>query len=131
MNCLTKEQLCLLFEGKIYADTSAMMYSHIALCDKCCNLYSNIAEENIEIAPKDFSSDILRQIKKGPITKKKLLAIYAVAAACVMIFVTSGTSDKLFTLAKQINSQNTKWSEKLNNTHINKIWEDYNHGIQN
>lgn len=131
MNCLTKEELTMLFLGQLNDETAASMYAHIAICSHCSERYSQIAEGHLEAAPKDFSSDILRQIAKGPITRRKLLAIYAVAAACVMMLVTSGGVDKLFTITKQMDSQSIKWSQKFNQSKFNQIWEDHTHGIQN
>ncbi len=131
MNCPTKQELADLFHGQLTGDRAGEIYAHIAICDSCCHAYTALAEANIEPVPRDLSYDIMKQISKGPITRKKLLAIYAVAAACVMLLVCSGWSDKLMSIPDKIHMQNTHWAQKLNQIKLYQNWEENHYGIQN
>jgi len=131
MTCLSNEELEELYHGNIEDEPARNMFTHIAICNHCSDNYYRIAENNMTDHAIDVSGSVMKQIKKSPLSRGKLLAIYTVAAACAFVIMTSGSVDKVILLSHQVQNETVRWSEKINTIKINQYWEDITHGIQN
>ena len=131
MKCLSNEELKNLYNGNIDNELTKTIYHHMASCSDCSQRYFEIAEENSASFHIDVSALVMKQIHKTPISRRKLLAIYAVAAACSFIVIMTGSMDKIMRLSSQIQRETTLFSQKFNDSKINQYWEDMTHGIQN
>lgn len=131
MTCLSNNELEELYHGNVDKETSQNMFSHIAICNNCLKSYTLIAEMNMSDHIVDVSASVMKQIKKSPLSRGKILAIYTVAAACAFIIMTTGSIDKMTVFTHHLENQATQWSEKINSSNLNHYWEGFTHGIQN
>ena len=127
MGCLDEDRWLAFLRGDILSKENDEMAEHLYSCERCLELYSNCAENNLIETDDDYADDVLSKLKrKNKDEHMKNFIKYVIAASLTLVLYSTGVFDEMILISERFSKEIVVLNSRLNNINIdinlNDIW---------